>query len=362
MRRVATAGSNLLKPPVRLRTQQRAWGRLPHAWVRNPSIAAETVILLAYRVTFTGTWVSHATDLKTIVAAGFGRDVVERARANAQAVGYLKRSQPSLDPSGRYQLAHEQVLLPDCNRSNSQVIQRTWFEGTLTLKEMAILLMIRAGIDAGEGSSNHIQADQLARRFGWRETTVHASLKVLQALSLVRYRQDRDERGNYTGGRYVSLRMPFNALRGAIPAQPGHGDPGRGLSGHLRTRGYLYYNNNENNTPSELRFREGEIAQYEQAVTPDSKSVDQAIMRLRNRDFAKTLSPELLEDSDGLARFFHAECSKSRARGAKLTITEIVEAMERVLTRHAIDGKSVASVFTWRFFAGAINDEFPDVE
>jgi len=337
----------------RLRSQQRAWGRLPHAWVRNTSVAAETLVLMAYRVTFAGEWVSHAADLKTIVSAGLGRDVVERARANARSAGYLKRWQPLPDRSGRYQLACEQLLLPHCTRRNSQIIQRTWFEGILTLKEMAILLMVRAGADAGEGKSGYIQADQIAKRFGWHDTGAHAGLQVLQDLHLVQCQQERDARGHYAARTYAPLRMPFDALRADASSKPGRGNPGRGSSGYLRTRGYL---------ESLGQQHETEIERREQIAVLDAHAIAQAISQLRSKDFARTLSPTLLEDVDGLRRFLRSECAKDRSRGAKLTVPEIAEVIGRVLIGHAIDGRPIASIFSWRFFAGAIGDEFPEAE
>src|SRR5262249_36788075 len=67
------------------------------------------------------------------------------------------------------------------------------------------------------------------------------------------------------------------------------------------------------------------------------------LLRLAEADHAKTLAPKLLRDAEGLRVFLDKHGGE-----------EALEVMVAILLRHAIDGKPVNSVKTWRYFEDAI--------
>jgi hypothetical protein len=107
----------------------------------------------------------------------FGRDVIERGIASAIGRGYL---QPRSE-DGTWGKAVDELVLPPAGASGNagRIVQRSWFDGSLSVKEMAAILFLRAGTGKGSG----VFARELAERFDWSRPTVN---KVINALVLCR--------------------------------------------------------------------------------------------------------------------------------------------------------------------------------
>jgi hypothetical protein len=182
-----------------------AFGRLPDEWARNPDVSPESLCLIAYRTTFGderkgfGLWQDA---LSKILSAGFGRNVRERALAEAVRHAFMARPHNSTLPRGpgyTFQRPVDRLHLPECTQENSHVVWRSWFDGSLTRDAMAALLFVRAGT----GKGPNIYTRELAERFDWSKPTALKVLRSLAARNLVQLRQDRTAAGRFDGVTYA---------------------------------------------------------------------------------------------------------------------------------------------------------------
>jgi hypothetical protein len=208
-----------------------AFGRLPNEWARDPETSAECLCILAYRTTFAddngcfGLW-QDALSARPILASGFGRDVRERAIADAVRSGRLTRPRNVKLPRGpgqRFARAVDHLHLPpDLHMDNSRMVWRSWFDGTLSCNEMAALLYMHAGTVKGPG----VYARELAARFDWSRPKAMAVLHALLGRGLIGVQRRTDVKGRVEGVTYAAaLDMPAEAsLPEPTVKNPGHGD------------------------------------------------------------------------------------------------------------------------------------------
>jgi len=218
-----------------LKTEARPFVRFPHAVARDTRLGPNGLVYLAYRATFVGDYALHDVVLlgRPIVRGeGLGRDAIERARRQARDAGYLQRRQGSPGADGRFGYAVERLspCALDCGASSKagQIIVRDWFDGMLSLKEMATYLYLRAG--TGRGRATY--AKELAKRFGWSLPTARRVIAALTEFRLVVKSQRRAGDGRMRGAAYVAL-IPVLWSRARDGKIPGHGLPGHGFSGHI---------------------------------------------------------------------------------------------------------------------------------
>ena len=64
--------------------RKRPFGLLPKTVARDRRVSPEMLVVIAYRCTFVGDWVSREADLKRIVKSGLGKNVARRAISRAE--------------------------------------------------------------------------------------------------------------------------------------------------------------------------------------------------------------------------------------------------------------------------------------
>jgi hypothetical protein len=150
-------------------------------------------VLLAFRATFVGSFVLRVVFVlgARIVRSGLGCNVIKRAIREIVAAGFLDRRQARR--FGSYSSAREALNLPPCNwkdRRTWRFVMRRWFDGTLSVNEMAAWLFLQASTGWRAAT-----AKDVADRFGWSAPTVRKVLKALVRLKLAKRE----------GGRYLPL-------------------------------------------------------------------------------------------------------------------------------------------------------------
>ena len=184
--------------------------RFPNAVARDMRLSEAALVVLAYRSTFVGIFALSATALiraQIVHGRGLGRDVIERAIRDLVAAGFLKRVQPIRKPGDTFQRVQEQLSLPSLGASgfSGRIVRRSWFDGSLTLKEFAVLLFLRAGLpDRAE-----VFPREIAKRFGWSTATVNVVINALVQRKLVIQTRRRRGDGTFTAITYrVVSRVP----------------------------------------------------------------------------------------------------------------------------------------------------------
>ena len=211
--------------------------RFPNAVARDMRLSEPALVILAYRSTFVGVYALSVTALirgQIVHGRGLGRDVIERAIHELVAASYLERNQPVRQPGGPFRRVEEEIRLPSSGASGNaaRVVRKSWFDGSLTLKELAALLFLRAGLP----NRAEVFPREIAERFGWSIPTVNVVINALVQRKLVIQTRRRRPDGTFTATTYrVVSRVP--AL--LPPAQstatkPGPGKPGNGKSGNLQ--------------------------------------------------------------------------------------------------------------------------------
>ncbi len=207
--------------------------RFPNEVTRDPRISAPTLVIIAYRATFIGSYGLNEKALRGIVQAkGFGRDVIERSIAEAIQVGYLTRRQCGRKPDGTFGYALDELCLPPAGATGyaGRFVARAWFTGILSVKELAALLFLRAGI-AGRG--RQVFARELAKRFNWSRPIANRIIAALLNRGFLEKRVRRNPDGTFRWTKYEVPRLAQDLEMDANVNQPGHGAPGRGSSGHI---------------------------------------------------------------------------------------------------------------------------------
>ena len=124
--------------------RDRAFGWLPNFVALDRRVSPETLILLAFRSTLMRYSLDRKSHNLLIAGGGLGKSVVERAHAEAVSLGLLERHQPGGRPGSTFQHAVERLNLPEPGELGRRIVRRSWFNGSLTLRELAALLFLRA--------------------------------------------------------------------------------------------------------------------------------------------------------------------------------------------------------------------------
>lgn len=231
------SGSGPEDNPLQQKTRrgERAFGKLPNSVALNPSVNAATLIMLAYRTTWIN-WDQSTHGHNSVVRdGGLGRNVVERANAQAVALGLLDRHQPGGRPGSKYRHAVEALKLPPPGEAGQRIVRRSWFTGVLSKIELATLLYIRA--------AGRVLRRDLAKRFGWSPTTAKLALDGLAGI--VVEHPTRTKEGAFGPTFYVAIpRVPTDLLsvltahpdgrapKSNEPVKPHHQNPGHETRGH----------------------------------------------------------------------------------------------------------------------------------
>lgn len=173
------------KRSARPQATAQTWKRLPNAVARDKRLGAAALVFIAYRATFADDHRDYALHVGKLLAnpivrgPGFGRDVIKRSRRQCCEIGYLQRWQPPSSGHGSFGRAQERLTLPDCGASGKAgcIVRREWFNGTLSVKELAAYLYLLAG--TGKGPRTY--ARELKDRFGWSAPTTAKVIKALIA-------------------------------------------------------------------------------------------------------------------------------------------------------------------------------------
>jgi hypothetical protein len=226
--------------------------RFPNKVARDCRLSEAGLVLAAFRATFVGNYALNVTTIRGITRdKGLGRDVIERGIAENKKAGYLERWQGKRKADGTFPFATEKLRLPECGFAGCYV-SRGWFNGSLSLKELAGLLYLRAG--AGKGSAK-VFARELGARFGWSRPTAAKVIKGLIKRQLLVPTTVRKADGTFASTTYVvphlnrefpTVKIPGHGTEAEAvnePAtdeastvkNPGHGSPGHGFSGHTRS-------------------------------------------------------------------------------------------------------------------------------
>ena len=243
----AAVGRSAPQPetPDQQRRNRKAFGRLANCVALDQRVRTELLIMLAYRTTLFNFDLGTKGHNALVRGGGLGRNVVEKANAEAVALGLLERHQPGGRPGSKYRHALETLALPAPGELGQRIVRRSWFTGVLTKRELAALLYIRA--------AGRLLRRELAARFGWSPTTAKTVLGSLGQRALVIVSPTRTTEGAFGPTFYecitplpvdlgaahsgmVNGRAPETDQPGNTHSQTrGHGTPGHGKPGHVRT-------------------------------------------------------------------------------------------------------------------------------
>lgn len=233
------------RSPMRATLAVDAWGDLPNAVALNHSVSAANLVLLALRTTLKDFDLGVDGLNIAVRGKGLGRDVVERANTEAVSLGLLERRQPGGRPGTKFRYAVERLTLPEPGALGRRKVQRSWWRGELSLKELAVLLYLRA--------AGRVLCRELAKRFGWTRPTAMAALRALEVRGLITSSSTRMPGGAFGPTHYTVIQTVPRDLGAAATAasqaralgneqpkksqcnKPGHGNPGRENPGHVRT-------------------------------------------------------------------------------------------------------------------------------
>jgi hypothetical protein len=145
-------------------------------FLEDPAVTPELLVVLAYCATACDDVVPQPKALARLASKGLGENVARRAVKLGKGLGYI----PNL-PAGE-----------------GSPVDRALFDGTLTVKELAALLYLRAITSKGR---RVYARDLLEERFGWSPETIGTVMQPL--LGRLRHR------GQYAGVVYsMGAAMP----------------------------------------------------------------------------------------------------------------------------------------------------------
>jgi hypothetical protein len=356
--------------------RKRPFGFLPDTVTRDPRVSPEMLVVIAYRCTIAGDWVLREVDLKRIVKRGLGEGVAGRAISGLKKIDLISRWQEPGLRKGTFGKLREVLNLPTCSRADSPIVWRAWFDGTLTMEEMAALIYLRAGIGRGRQET---YARELVKRFRWSRPTATKIITALLERDLLEKVQRRDN-GMFAGITYgvpglaadklerstrTTVKKPGNGM-------PGNGSPDNGSAGDLHT-------------PRDLQDEPPTVDQLSQtlrvrpAQTPKSMrtarttgapgKVDGSAHRPDRLPPSTTAEQEW--DKWQAAREALMAVDHARALDDKLLTEAGIRPYLKMLEEHgnlarqvmfskligfAIDGVSVGQVQSWKYFHGALRD------
>lgn len=220
-----------------------AFTRFPNAVARDRAVEPETLVYSAWRATFADDMSTFKSDEAAIVKAkivsdGFGKNVVRRAIASACSLGFQLAEErqgprgpilarPQKNVNGCFEKVEETFGFPP-SPDGFSIVYRNWFDGTLSLKAMAVRILLNAGI----GKGPWVYAREVAARFDWKVETATKYLNELHAQGLVIIDRPRGKKGRFDGVRY-RLGRPAKSGKFTATRNPGTGNPGTGKSGSV---------------------------------------------------------------------------------------------------------------------------------
>jgi hypothetical protein len=151
----------------------RAFGMLPNAIACDPDLNEGALVMLAARVTYGGAWVMTRNWAASLVRRGLGEHCYWRGLGALVDRGLIKRRRQANGRQGHGEIVDDRVCLPADAGAHSRRVERSWFNGRLSVKAVASLCFIRAQAD-GEA-----QPWRIARRFGWSLATVKSAAEEL---------------------------------------------------------------------------------------------------------------------------------------------------------------------------------------
>jgi hypothetical protein len=361
----------LAEPGAHLHSRSRQFTRFPNSVARDKRLGPSELVLLAFRSTWIGDYALREDylDKNPLVrtGSGLGKNAIRDALKTSRECGYLKRWQTPPDAQGHFSGAVERLTLPHpgvTGRASRMVLQK-WFDSTLTLKQLAAFIYIRAG--TGKGPS--VYKRELQDRFDWSAPTAGKVINVLVALGLLAKCVSRCPKGRMLGISYKALPTANHWPKATIK-KPGIGLPGNGFSGDILSTSYC-----PPDTPSKKKeppspttaSAVGRAPPHDatvgkggrQALTPEQVSGVSKRVASRNRN--ARLSAWLAETQamDG-AEFISARCYKDVAGLRRLIEAAGESALDLIRERlyGAMMGDSeIAKVTTWRYFEKPIAEE-----
>jgi DNA-binding MarR family transcriptional regulator len=183
------------------------------------------LVVISYRCTIVGDWVLREADLKRIVKSGLGKNVARRAISELNEIELIHRRQEPGLHVGTFGRAREDLNLPPCSKSDSQIVWRAWFDGTLTMKELAALIYLRAGSGKGRQGT---YARELVKRFEWSRPSASKIITALLERDLLEKVEKRDNNGMFAGTTYRVSPLAADKLERSTRTtvkKPGNGMP-----------------------------------------------------------------------------------------------------------------------------------------
>ena len=211
--------------------------RFPNAVARNQQVSDKALVVLAYRSTIAddksqfGLWTDALQKRRIVRGRGLGRDAIEKTISEAVRLAYLDRPHNATltRRHGRFSRSVDRLRLPAVESDNDgRVVPRHWFDGTLSIREIAALIYISAGPKDGYGRA---YAAEVSDRFGWPRSAAASVIGKLVKAGLVDQRRDRKADGTFGGISYGRTWISRECLahgqeQPATEHQPGQGEPG----------------------------------------------------------------------------------------------------------------------------------------
>lgn len=307
------------KPPI--------YGRIPNNLLQNRSLTPAELILLARRVTFGDAKAAYGLNFKhlakeRLVSAGLGRNAFEAAIAGLKRKGLLKRSQTGRRGSRGFRYAVDRLCLPDC-QSGWTAVLRAWFDGSLTVNQLAAFLYLLAV------GSKATRLD-LAKRFGWSPDFVSRIIKALVAQGKVR---------KLKGYRLLAIsNMPgAPTVLTKLSTKPGHIKPG-----HTRRTQTL--------TKHKLQASHYCLGRSKRTISKSTTALKTDLRSIKAADPGKWLASRLYRNPKGL------EALKQQHGPWVIGLIG-----ERAIGA-AMDGLPSGSIKSWSYFNAAAQDEAQRLE
>jgi hypothetical protein len=339
--------------------------KFPSAVVRDARVSPACLALLAFRSTFAdakssyGLWEDVLQANPIVSGRGFGINKRREAIAEAKRLGYLERRHNAKLPrtsNGAFRRAVDRLVLP--KEGDGREVWRTWFDGSLTVDEIAALMFVRAGTPRGL----RIYARELAARFGWSRPRASANLAALARRGLVLREQQRAKNGTMDGVTYRATREPSRSEAGSEPCngKPCDGQPRSEKSCRKPTTSSsnVHTNLNEDASAHEkvvLPTRDANLSEQEES------SDEWLVQKLESWDYLGSLVPAL-KTHQGLEPLRQA----MTRHGAAV----VLDVVHRVLARDLMGEPNNTDqamrvpkiIRSWKYFRGALQDELRKVQ
>ena len=158
--------------------------KFPNRVAHDRRLPAEALAILALRCTFAGKWAFNENDCARGVTLSngmrgikIGRKPFYRYMKLLKESGYLSRWQPPSQGKSSFSYASDKLNLPDVKNAYRHVNQ-VWYDGRLTLKQIATLIFVRA-------HNRGVFDNEVGKRFGWSKKLARRILGELVASNLL---------------------------------------------------------------------------------------------------------------------------------------------------------------------------------